>query len=229
MNGNGLKGPMGAAAVLLVLVLVSIRTDAHDRETTSVTWSETVSKIVARECGACHRDGGTAFSLMSYDAARPWAVAIRDEILARTMPPWGGVQGFGEFRNDGGLSPAQTNLIVSWVEGGVPEGAETGAPEPSALDAATPNLDDAVFVTGASTIEEDFTLDGIWPQNISEDQTIQVTAELPTGRVEPLLWLYRYREEFSHPFLLRRPLMLPAGTCIAGVSDNVTLALLLLD
>jgi len=41
-----------------------------------------------------------SFSMLTYAEARPWAVAIKDEVLSRRMPPWGAVKGFGEFRDD---------------------------------------------------------------------------------------------------------------------------------
>ena len=59
---------------------------------------------------------------MTYAVARPWAVAIKEEVLERRMPPWGAVKGFGDFRNDKALTPEQMELIISWVGGGVPEG-----------------------------------------------------------------------------------------------------------
>ena len=59
---------------------------------------------------------------MTYDDARPWAKAIRDEVLARRMPPWGAVKGVGEFRDDPSLSQIEIDMIVNWVEGGAPKG-----------------------------------------------------------------------------------------------------------
>ena len=69
-----------------------------------------------------------AFSLMTYADARPWAVAIKEEILRRRMPPWGAIKGFGEFRNDTALTPEEMERIVSWTDGGVPEGERKTCP-----------------------------------------------------------------------------------------------------
>src|SRR4030095_4565368 len=95
---------------------------AHDVITTSVTWNREISRIFFDRCASCHNEKGTAFSMMTYAEARPWAVAIKEEVLSRRMPPWGAVKGFGDFRNDQGWSQEQIELITSWVEGGVPEG-----------------------------------------------------------------------------------------------------------
>src|SRR6476469_7977620 len=95
---------------------------AHDPITTKLTWSREVSRIVYKHCATCHRDGGTAMSLLTYQDARPWAKAIKEEVLERRMPPWGGVKGFGDFSNDISLSQEELDLLAQWVEGGAPEG-----------------------------------------------------------------------------------------------------------
>jgi hypothetical protein len=60
------------------------------------------------------------------------------------------------------------------------------------------------------------------PDNLS----VQMTAELPDGSLEPLLWLHDYKKEFGHVFLLRTPLELPAGTVIRGVPPGASVGLL---
>ena len=55
---------------------------AHDVITTKLTWSAEISRIVFRRCMSCHREGGpTPMSLTTYETARPWAKAIRDQVL----------------------------------------------------------------------------------------------------------------------------------------------------
>src|SRR5687767_7300477 len=96
---------------------------AHDPVTTSLTWSQEISRIFIKRCVSCHRDGGSApMTLTSYGEARPWAKAIKEEVLDRKMPPWGAVKGFGEFRNDASLTQDEVLRIAEWVEGGAPEG-----------------------------------------------------------------------------------------------------------
>ena len=74
---------------LAVLVLSACAVvQAHDVITTPITWSREISRIVFHKCASCHRPGGAAFSLITYKDARPWVVAIREETLRRTMPPW---------------------------------------------------------------------------------------------------------------------------------------------
>jgi hypothetical protein len=49
-------------------------------------------------------------------------VAIKEEVLARRMPPWPAERGYGEFGNDGGLTQREFDFLISWVDGGVPKG-----------------------------------------------------------------------------------------------------------
>ena len=107
------------AAVLLAGLSTQLR--GHNPGA-NITWNREVSRIVYERCASCHRPGGTAFSLMTYQDARPHAAAIKEAVLTRRMPPWGAVKGFGDFRDDQGLTQEQIELITDWVEGSTPRG-----------------------------------------------------------------------------------------------------------
>src|SRR5262249_51847581 len=63
--------------------------DAHKPVTSKYTYWDDVYPIVKEHCGSCHAPGGVApMSLLTYDAARPWAESIRLELTAGHMPPW---------------------------------------------------------------------------------------------------------------------------------------------
>ena len=171
--------------------------------TTKLTWNREISRIVLDAQSVTH--SASAFSLMTYAEARPWAVAIKDEVLARSMPPWGAVKGFGDFRNDQGLTSEQIEWITAWVGGGVPEGdpadLETNPkiPEPAPPVSTTGEL----VISGDLRLTKDFTVDGIVPLSVPDQQSMQIMATFPGGRIEPLIWLYEYKSKFTHPFLLR--------------------------
>ena len=203
----------------------------HDVITTKVTFDREIIRLFNSHCITCHREGGAAFSLAAYKDARPWAKAIGEEVLQRRMPPWGAVKGFGDFRNDQGLTAEQLELIVDWEEGGAPEGEEKDLPGPpkaavAAAATTTPHSAKEVAVSGDFKLERAIKLDGLWPKTVHDGASFQVTAELPDGSVEPLLWLQNYKKPFEHPFLLRRPLELPAGTVVRGVPGDASIALL---
>ena len=214
-----------AAAALALAVCADLR--AHDVSTTPITWNREISRIFYERCISCHRPGGTSFSLTTYPDVQPRAVAIRDAVLSRRMPPWGGVKGFGDFRNDEALTAEQIELITDWVQDDTPKGnnARMLPPMPKFGDApAVTAPADAVRVADTLTLKSALLLDGLLPERATDGT--RIVATLPDGRVEPLLWLYGYSEKFRHPFLLRKPLTLPAGTIIRGVTPPASVLLL---
>ena len=194
-----------------------------------MTWNREISRIVYDKCASCHRPEGTAFSLLTYLDAQPHAIAIKEAVLSRRMPPWGAVKGFGQFRNDLSLSQEQIELITRWVDGGIRRGNNPGmlpkTPDfkPAARPIVTPA--DAIRVSGRLVLERPIILSGIFPEHIAPERSIQIAAVLPNGRIEPLVWLHGYDARYAHAFLLRRALALPMGTTIRGVPSDTTIAL----
>ena len=216
---------------LCALLVTSPAVLAHDIITTPITFDREIRRIIDARCAACHHSGGAAFSLITYQEARPWAEAIKEEVLARRMPPWGAVKGFGDFRNDQALTPEQIELIVSWTDGGVPEGEEKDLPPAPKFDGMAAGVapKGSLSVTGDFTLKTDFKLDGLLPQRVPPKASFQITASLPDGSVQPLVWIQDYKPEWSHSFLLREPIHLLKGTVIRGVPKDASIALLPVD
>ncbi|HTC33085.1 MAG TPA: hypothetical protein VK724_06925, partial [Bryobacteraceae bacterium] len=84
----------------------------------------------------------------------------------------------------------------------------------------------ALAISGEFQLHKDFSLDGLQPKAVPDDADFQITAELPDGSIEPLLWFEHYHAKFAHPFLYRNPIELPAGTKIHGVPAGSTVLLL---
>jgi hypothetical protein len=212
---------------LLILGACVTAAQAHDIITTSITFDREIIRILYDRCNSCHHPDGKAFSLMTYSDARPWAVAIKEEVLARRMPPWGAVKGFGDFKNDQALTPEQLEVITSWVEGGVPEGEEKDLPPAPkfAESAPLPHHHGDLPVSGEFQLPRPFLLGGLVPDQVADKAVFQMIAELPDGAVEPLLWTEEYKPQFAHPFVLRTPLELPKGTVIHGVPEGVRIIL----
>ena len=200
----------------------------HDVITTKITFDREIIRIVQARCASCHREGGSAFSLMTYNEARPWAKAMQEEVLERRMPPWGAVKGFGEFRNDQALTPEQIELVADWVEGGAPEGEPKDLPEPPKWKAAEAAAKGPAHVAVGPDykLTRSLNLAGVWPTKITPNTSFQVTAELPDGSIQPLLWLQPFKPAYSHAFWFRNPLVLPRGTVIRGVEPGATIDLL---
>jgi len=91
------------------------------------TFNRQIAPILYTNCVTCHRRNGIApFSLMTYESAVPFAKAIKARVVERAMPPWYADPKYGEFKNARSLTQPQIDTIVSWVDGGTPQG--DGAP-----------------------------------------------------------------------------------------------------
>lgn len=153
--------------------------------------------------------------LTTYAEVRPWATAIKHEVLTRRMPPWGAVKGFGSFRNDASLSLPEIAVISSWVEGGAPEGdrallepyhahdgpsAEAGRGEGRRRVRGGVRLETGLVATGVSRVGQ---ASGHW---------LQLTAHMPDGAVEHLLWLRGDAGPSPRDYWFLRAIEMPAGT-----------------
>src|SRR6187402_1917826 len=193
------------------------------------TWNREISRIVFDRCISCHRPEGTAFSLLTYLDAQPRANEIKDAVLARRMPPWGAIKGFGQFRNDQSLSPEQIELIVRWVDSGIRRGSN-----PNQLPPTPPVAKNGSFSVPANAtrvpvdgrLETSVVVDGLFVTAPAALASGRIWATLPTGAAIPLVWLHDYNNAFAHPFLLRAPRSLPPGTRIEGLPAGATLTLL---
>lgn len=212
------------------LLLVSTATiGAHDIITTKITWSKEMSRLVYKRCATCHRDGGAAFSLMTYEAARPWAKAIKEETLERRMPPWQAVKGFGEFKDDRGLTEEELEVISDWVEGGAPEGDPKFMPQPPKpvewLDPVKPGGAAELNVAANAKIESPARVVAIRSKNLKKGDSVQVIAMRPDGTFAPLLWIYQFNPDFARTYYYKSPVNLPAGTQIITSPETGTFTL----
>jgi hypothetical protein len=177
---------------------------AHDPITTKIMWTVEISRIVNKRCISCH-GAGTPVDLSSYENARPWAVAIRNQVLQRTMPPWGAVKGFSEFQHDPSLTPLEIEMITHWVEGGAPEG------DPKFLPVYPRNAASQIarfrWVLAPSSLQKPLTVRAIR----SAGQT-EASAILPDGTVRHLLWIRDPQPNYKQVYVFRDPVALPAGT-----------------
>jgi hypothetical protein len=116
-------GAMAALAVVIGVQLADqVPVSSHTPITTTIVFQKEIARIFQKKCFQCHTEGNLAMALTTYREARPWAVAIKEEILERRMPPWSAVSGYGHFANDLSLTGREVSLILSWADGGAPSG-----------------------------------------------------------------------------------------------------------
>ena len=153
-----------------------------------VTFTKHVAPILYNRCVECHRPGEAApMSLITYKEVRPWAKAIKEKVVARTMPPWLADPAHGEFKNSRRMTEDEINTVVAWVNAGSPEGKPGEMPEPPQFETGwTIGKPDAVL-----TMPESYPVPAsgevpyqymIVPTNFTEDKWIEAAEIRPGNR-----------------------------------------------
>ena len=176
------------------------------------TFSKDVAPIIFKNCAGCHRPGEIApMSLLTYEDARPWAKAIRDEVSERHMPPWHADAPPGTFHNERMISDADRATLIAWANGGAPNGDPALLPPtPKFPDGWTAGKPDVVL-----EMQEDYKLpaDGTIqyeyfyiPTNFTEPKWVKSIEVRPGNRevVHHVLVYYR-----ATPDLQRTPVFRP--------------------
>lgn len=207
----------GLAGIALACALPAVLLEAHDPIGRRVTWTGDIERIVQARCVRCHSEGGRGpMSLATYEDARPWARAMREEVLARRMPKWHAVRGFGDFRNDPSLSPFEIALIAAWADGGAPRalpGSATGA-----IPGPLRPPDDVTGVPGGHDVKvgcgrqrlPSGVLTALRPE-LDRGHSVGIAVQLASGNRIVLAWIRDFDPEFAETYWLRTPLPLEAG------------------
>jgi hypothetical protein len=177
---------VGALAAAL-LALMATRT-TQPTAAASPTFTKDVAPILYKHCASCHRPGDIApMSLLTYEEARPWAKAIREQVASGQMPPWHAEAAHGVFSNDRRLSDLEKAALLGWVNAGalkgdpkdqppVPkftEGWEIGTPD------AVISMPKAYEVPASGTIDYQYFEA---PTNFTEDKWVQAIEVRPGAR-----------------------------------------------
>ncbi|MBS1809191.1 MAG: hypothetical protein JST84_13590 [Acidobacteria bacterium] len=113
-------------SILLALALAMI---PFKQEAATPTFSKEVVRILQGKCQSCHHPGDIApFSLMTYKDTKQFAVAIKDAVVSKRMPPWKPLASCGNFRDVRQLTDAELATLTQWVDSGAPEGDPSDLP-----------------------------------------------------------------------------------------------------
>jgi hypothetical protein len=204
---------LGIAAALWFGALVAAAPQYAKPSAADVpTFSKDVAPILYTHCTDCHRPGEIApMSLMTYQDARPWARAIRDEVGDGTMPPWHAEAPHGTFLNERRLSDGEKDTLLKWAANGAPEGDPKDLPPlPTYADGWMIGTPDAIF-----EVDEPYTVpaEGIVQYeylyvatNFKEPKWVQAIEVRPGARsvVHHALVFYR-----AVPDIERTPVLRP--------------------
>ncbi len=98
-------------------------------------WSTQIANIIYNNCTSCHREGYIApFTLSSYEDAFDNAFAIQAAVNAHIMPPWPPDPNYRHFAYEAVLDQSEIDAINQWVDGGMPSGDLSAAPDPPAYN-----------------------------------------------------------------------------------------------
>ncbi len=119
-----------AFAAMCLIIGTRHATNAQAQQP-AATFNKDVLPILQKNCQGCHRPGQIApMSLLTYKDARPWARAIKNAVVSRTMPPWFADPNYGHFLNERRLKQSEIDTIAKWSDAGAPEGDAKDAPRP---------------------------------------------------------------------------------------------------
>jgi hypothetical protein len=175
------------------------------------TFSKDVAPIIYRSCASCHRPGEIApMSLLTYEDARPWAKAIRDEVGDRRMPPWHSDAPPGTFHNERLLSEHDRATLMAWANRGAPRGDPALMPPmPAFPDGWAVGKPDVVLEMGEDyKLPADGTIEYEYfyvPTNFTEPKWVKSIEVRPGNRevVHHALIYYRARPDMTRTPVLR--------------------------
>ena len=151
-----------------------------------VTFSKDVAPIVYKKCAVCHHPNDIApMSLLTYSEVRPWAAAIREAVVQRTMPPWHADPEVGTFINDPRLSDTEIATIRAWVANGAREGDPKDLP-PAPVFQEGWHIRPDVVLSIPDTVVRAADLDDYEyiyvPSQFTEDKWVQAAEVVPGDR-----------------------------------------------
>ena len=113
-------------------------------------------------------------SLLTYQQVRPYAQAITNAVLSRTMPPWHADAPAGTFHNERSLSEEERTVLTAWSAYGAPNGNPNDLPPLP------------VFMDGWSLGKPDVVLEMLEDYRLPPKGTIQYEwFYIPTNFTEP--------------------------------------------
>ncbi len=91
----------------------------------------TAKAILETHCVGCHTEGDIGpFPLDSYEAASEARAAVAAAVANGSMPPWPPNPDCSSYSNDRSLPAADKEALITWAEGGAPEGDPAEYTEP---------------------------------------------------------------------------------------------------
>lgn len=105
---------------------------------TDLTYAADIAPLLQAKCLRCHSEGNIGtWAMTNHTIVSNFSLSIKNEVLARRMPPWHADTQYGTFTNDNSLTPDEAALLIQWINDGAPRGP--GA-DPLALTPPSTNV-----------------------------------------------------------------------------------------
>ena len=102
---------------------LAVTTSAADVDDGQVSYNRDILRIFEKSCLGCQRPGQIApMSFLTYETTRPWAPQIKAVVAAKKMHAAVASLHYIMLTKDDGLTQAEIDTIVKWVDGGAAEG-----------------------------------------------------------------------------------------------------------
>src|SRR5580765_971408 len=120
----------GLSFALIAFFPAALTAQSAPTPGSSPTFGRDIAPILARHCITCHHPGvNGAFSLLTYEDARPRARAMAAATTSRYMPPWKPDRVYSEtFLASRGLKDDEIATIRQWADAGAPRGGPVVPP-----------------------------------------------------------------------------------------------------
>ena len=199
-------------------------TQGQSAQASMPTFNKEVAPILFASCVSCHRPGEIApMSLLTYEEARPWAVAIKTRVFAREMPPWPPDPQFGKFRKAHTLTDAQINTLVAWVDAGAPQGTGSPPRPPRLIEGWSSEMGRPPDQVIESPIDFDLPADGVIPEfkvlskaTYGRERFLEAIELRPVNRAV-VHHASVFRTKLPPEFVVGRGELWPGGPVLEGV------------
>ncbi|HET9831128.1 MAG TPA: hypothetical protein VFP91_05450 [Vicinamibacterales bacterium] len=145
-------------AAMLLAIAIGVgwprSVSSHETVNTTVLFDREIVRVLNSHCVVCHVEGGPSFPLASYEDVWLQRRKISAAVIARHMPPWPALPGYGRFANENVVTLRESQFIVSWMEGLGPRNAgkvftNTSVPNAPKTAAVRAHVDFGLWPLGA--------------------------------------------------------------------------------
>ncbi len=90
---------------------------------TNLSYATDIAPLLQAKCLRCHSEGNIGtWAMTNHTIVSNFSLSIKNEVLARRMPPWHADAQYGTFTNNNSLTPDESALLIQWINDGAPRG-----------------------------------------------------------------------------------------------------------